>query len=313
MGTIETMEVDLTELAAQADAERDRLTDRLAGACGRLAPGRPIGDLLPELLADHPDVEGVLEEARRVTAEVLDFTSSHGLVPDTDGVCEVGPAPASRSWAMAMMAWAAPEEADAPSQYYVTPPDPTWPQAEIQDWLSVFSSTTLPAITVHEVAPGHFTHGRSLRRAPTLVRRGLQSATFAEGWAHYVEEMVIEAGFRADDPRYEIGMCLEALIRVTRLASAIGLHTGEMSVEDAELRFRRDAHLLGSAARSEAARGTFDIGYGRYTWGKLAILAARDRAERAWGAGFSLGRFHAALMALGAPPIGLLDTAVLEG
>lgn len=310
LGTVDAVEIDLTELAARAEAERDRLTLRLADACGRQAPGRTVSEIIPELLADHPDLDGVLTHAREVTREVLEFTAQHGLVPDTDGICEVGPAPASRSWAMAMMCWAAPEEDDAPSQYYVTPPDPSWPEEEISEWLSVFSRTTLPTITVHEVAPGHYTHGRSLRRAPSLVRRGLQGYAFCEGWAHYVEEMVMEVGFRADDPRYEIGMCIEALLRVTRLSCAIGLHTGAMTVDDATERFRRDAHLTGAAARSEANRGTFDIGYGRYTWGKLEILAARERAREAWGAQFSLARFHTALMAAGSPPIGLLDSAL---
>ena len=73
-------------------------------------------------------------------------------------------------------------------------------------------------------------------------------------------------------------MYLEALLRVTRLASAIGLHTGGMTVEESTRRFQHDAHLTLKSAQSEAARGTFDIGYGRYTWGKLEIQALRARA-----------------------------------
>ena len=40
-------------------------------------------------------------------------------------------------------------------------------RSEQEEWLEVFSATTLPGITVHEVAPGHFSHGRALRQAPT--------------------------------------------------------------------------------------------------------------------------------------------------
>src|SRR5205823_1583222 len=95
---------------------------------------------------------------------------------------------------------------------------------------------------------------------------------FVEGWAHYVEELFAEEGFRGGDPRYVAGMCVEALIRVTRLAVALGLHTGAMSLDEAVGRFERDAFLRGEAARSEAGRATYDPTYGRYTWGKLAIL-----------------------------------------
>ena len=47
---------------------------------------------------------------------------------------------------------------------------------------------------------------------------------------------------------------IEALVRVTRFACAIGVHTGAMTVEDAARRFETDAFLQGPAAMSEAAR-----------------------------------------------------------
>ncbi|HXL20727.1 MAG TPA: DUF885 family protein, partial [Streptosporangiaceae bacterium] len=62
-----------------------------------------------------------------------------------------------------------------------------------------------------------------------------------------------------------------------------------------------------------ARRATFDPTYGRYTWGKLEIMALRERARAAWGSGFSLQRFHSALLELGSPPLGLLDTALQRG
>jgi hypothetical protein len=312
LGAFEAVEIDLEDLADQADCERDRLRTMLVEACARLDPRRRTGEVVAGLLADHPGVDGVIAEAQQVTAEVLAFTRERELAPWTDGECLVGPAPQSRRWAMAMMSWAGPEEPDAPSWYHVTPPEPDWPAEEIAQWMAVFSRTTLPAITVHEVAPGHYAHSRSLRRLTSPVRRQLIGGTFTEGWAHYVEEMVAEQGFRADDPRYVVGMCLEALVRVTRLVCSIGLHTGHLTVDGATERFRLDAFLGDAAARSEANRGTFDIGYGRYTQGKLAILELREQARARWGADFSLPRLHSALLELGAPPIGLITAALRE-
>jgi uncharacterized protein (DUF885 family) len=208
------------------------------------------------------------------------------------------------------MSWSAPGEVDAPAWYYVTPPRPDWPAEEQEEWLQVFSRTTLPAITVHEVAPGHFSHGLALRRAPSEPRQQLFSEAFVEGWAHYVEEVAIETGFHAEDPRFTVGVAIEALVRVTRFACALGLHAGDMTVPDAAARFERDAFHAGPAALSEARRGTFDPTYGRYTWGKLAIRDLREQARRQWGEGFDLPRFHAAMLSLGAPPLGLLDHAL---
>jgi uncharacterized protein (DUF885 family) len=247
------------------------------------------------------------------TRRAIDFTAEHDLVPYSDGECLVGLAPESRRWAMAMMSPAAPGEPEGPSWYHITPPEPGWPEHEIEEWLEVFSDTTLPGITVHEVAPGHFSHGRAIRRAATPVRRTLHSEAFVEGWAHYAEELCVEEGFCADDPRFAVGVWLEALVRVTRLACAIGVHTAGMTVAEAARRFETDTHLTGSAALSEARRATFDPTYGRYTWGKLEIMDLRERARKEWGASFTLKRFHTALLDLGSPPLGLLGTAVDRG
>jgi hypothetical protein len=313
LGTAEAMDVDLGSLAARADAERDRLTHRLAESAAQVDPGRPPLDVARELVRDHPDRTGVIETARYWTERAIGFTRDRDLVPYHDGTCLVGEAPASRRWAMAMISTNAPPEPDAPSWYWITPPDESWPEDEAEEWLEVFSATTLPVITVHEVAPGHFSHHQALRRAQGQVRRTLSSSAFVEGWAHYAEELCVEEGFGGGDPRFAIGVWLEALVRVTRLACALGVHTAGMTVAEAAARFEAATHLAGPAALSEARRATFDPTYGRYTWGKLEILRLRERARGEWGASFTLKRFHSALMALGSPPLGLLGTAVERG
>src|SRR6266511_3758959 len=303
-------------LAEKALAAHARLVEHVE-ACARDGdPDASLGAANLDLLlsaSEATEVDlGRLEE-QADTAEAIAFTRERGLVPGLDGECLVGPAPPSRRWALAMMSWAAPYEADAPSRYYITPPDPLWPHDEQEHWLEVFSRSSLPAITVHEVAPGHFAHGRYLRRVAGDVRRTLHSTAFIEGWAHYVEEVCLDEGFRDGDPRFAVGVAVESLQRVTRLAVSIGLHSGSMSVDDAIARFQSDSFIRGSAARAEATRATFDPTYGRYTWGKLEILRLRERARAAWGSGYSHPRFHTALLEMGSPPLGLLGHALNGG
>ncbi|MFL6240999.1 MAG: DUF885 family protein [Actinomycetes bacterium] len=313
LGAMEAIDIDLAALTRIAESETTRLTELLHDACARYRADAQPRELIAELLSDHPDADGVLSSSTALTEEAIAWTAEHELVPYDDGVCVVERSPESRRWAMAMMAPAAPWEQDAPSFFHVTPPHPDWPAEAQEDWLSVFSATTLPAIAVHEVAPGHFSHARALLRAPTPVRRTLFSESFIEGWAHYAEELCVEEGFHADDPRFAIGVYLEALIRVTRLVSAIGIHTGAMDVDESARRFRDDAFLRGPGARAEAERATFDPSYGRYTWGKLVINELREQARKQWGDGFSLRRFHTAMLDLGSPPLGLLGVALERG
>src|SRR5262249_43769907 len=201
-------------LAERADTERDRLAALLAESCARVDPGRPPLEVARQLVRDHPDADGVIAAARQWTRLAIEFTRDHDLVPYQDGECRVGPAPESRRWAMAMMSPAAPGGPEGPSWYHTTPPGDSSPEQDREgrpggERLEVLSATTLPGIPVHEVAPGHFSHGRAIRRAPTEVRRILHSDSFVEGWAHYAEELCVEEGFCADDPRFAIGVWLE--------------------------------------------------------------------------------------------------------
>ena len=312
LGPAESMSVDLGRLEERADQERDRLGTRLDEACERLSPGVPPARLVRELLRDHPGEEGIYAAARETIEEATAFVIGNDLLPPPGGAWEVGPAPPSRRWAAAMMYWTGPFEDDAPARYYVSPPDESWDEEAKHEWLAVFSATMGPAVTVHEVMPGHFAHGRMLRQLVRGdVRRSLFSEAFVEGWACYAEELMVEQGFRADDPRFAIGVYLDALVGVTGLASALGIHRGTMTVDDATARFEADAFLPGAAARSEAERATYDPTYGRYTWGKLEIMSLRDEALAAWGTKFSLRRFHEALLALGAPPLGTMGDALV--
>ena len=311
LGDPEAMTVDLGRLEVVADAERARLSERLVQDCERYRPGLPPAEVVRELLRDHPDDEGIYPAARDLIEELTTFSTEHDLLPDLGGTCLVGPAPPSRRYAVAMMSWTGAYEREAPAFFYVNPPDPSWDEETKERWRSLFSATTLPAIAAHEVTPGHFAHGRMIRLAARGdVRRSLVSLAFVEGWAHYAEELLVEEGFRQDDPRFAIGVWVEALVRVTRFAAALGIHRGTMTVHDAAERFREDAFLEEPAAQSEASRATFDPTYGRYTWGKLEIRALRDEAIARWGPRFSLRRFHEAVLELGAPPLGTLGDAL---
>ncbi len=312
LGNAESMPVDLGRLEERADQERDRLRARLYEACARLSPQVPPSRLVRELLRDHPEAEGIYAAARQTIDEATAFVVDNDLLPPPGGACEVGPAPPSRRWAAAMLYWTAPFEDDAPARYYLSPPDESWDEQAKHEWLAVFSATMGPAVTVHEVTPGHFAHGQMLRqRVRGDVRRSLFSEAFVEGWAHYAEELMVDQGFRAEDPRFAIGVYLDALVAVTGHACTLGIHQGSMTVHDAAERFEADAFLLGPAASSEATRAAYDPACGCYTWGKLEITSLRDQAAAAWGARFSLRRFHEALLALGAPPLGTIGDALV--
>jgi len=192
--------------------------------------------------------------------------------------------------------------------YYVTPVDASWPAPRQEEWLRSLNRTMLKNITVHEVWPGHYLQFLHFRHAKgSLTRKVFLSPSFTEGWAHYCEQLAIEAGIGGANPNAEVAQLHDALLRDCRLLVSIGLHTGGMTLEQATKIFVERAHFEPLPAEREAIRGTFNPEYFCYTLGKLRILEARrallDREFHG-----SQKAFHDRLLSTGAPPVGLLET-----
>ena len=120
---------------------------------------------------------------------------------------------------------------------------------------------------------GGFVHQQRfhLRQVASTFRKSIlfSSTAMVEGWAHYAEHMMVEAGFRRQDPAVRLGQLAESLIRLCRLVVGLRLHGEDLSVEQGVRMFREEAYLEEASARREAERGTFDPTYLVYTVGKL--------------------------------------------
>ena len=109
-----------------------------------------------------------------------------------------------------------------------------------------------------------------------------------------------------------IGQLLNALLRNVRFMSAIGLHTGKMTVEQSEKMFREVAFQDAGNARQQAARGTFDAAYLNYTMGKLMIRKLRDDWCADRGGREAWREFHDKFLSYGGPPIPLIRKDMLK-
>ena len=163
---------------------------------------------------------------------------------------------------------------------------------------------TLWHISIHEVYPGHFLQFQHLRQVDSKVRKSIffAPASFIEGWAHYCEQMMVEAGFRRNEPAVKLGQLAEALVRLARFVVCIRLHCEDMSVEQGMRFFRDEAYLEEATARREAERGTFDPTYLVYSVGKLMMLKLRHDYKEQQGNKYSLRSFHDALLGQGCAP-----------
>ena len=130
-----------------------------------------------------------------------------------------------------------------------------------------------------------------------------------EGWAHYAEQMMIDAGFGGNDPKLRLAQLQEALLRDCRYVVAIKMHTRGMTVDEATRFFVEQGFQEPANAHEEALRGTYDPMYLAYTLGKLQIQALRD--EYLAKTGRHLRAFHDAFVAQGGLPVAFIRKLIL--
>jgi hypothetical protein len=267
--------------------------------------------LATKVQKSRPKASELLAEARRVVDASREFMLAHHIasLPSQPNL-EVKETPPFMRWNQAFLNSGGPfDRAELSAYYYITLPDPKWTPKEQQEY--VLSRGELVSTSVHEVFPGHYLQGLWQRNAPTFVQKIASSYSFSEGWAHYVEQMMVEEGFASESAETRLGQLSDALLRNCRFVASIGIHVLGMSVDEAQRRFVQDCKQDEAGARQQAMRGTFDPGYFAYTLGKLQILELRAEAQQRLGARFDLQRFHGALLAHGAPAIALIRERVL--
>jgi uncharacterized protein (DUF885 family) len=263
--------IEQIEAAGRADLERN--TAAIKAECANYLPKGTIAACVAKVAAKKP-AEGTLDAARRQLIMLRDFVQKNNVVniPNDDQALVAEAPPYNRNNA-AFIQVPGPYDKGVAATYNIAPPDPKWSKAEQLQYLP--SEATLLFTSVHEVWPGHFLQFLHSNSNADKLEALWVGYAFAEGWAHYSEEMMYEEGLGRGDPELHIGQIMDALLRDVRLLSSIGLHTEGWTVAQSEKMFREQAFQDPGNARQQAARGTYDPAYLNYTLGKLMIRKLR--------------------------------------
>ena len=310
----EMIELPLDELLRIAEADLRKNQAAFAETARRIDPKRTPADVLKAIEVDHPPAEKLLATTQAELDALARFMTEKRIVT----IPKAAPAkveetpPFLRAITTASMDIPGPFERVATEAYYnMTLPNPKLSAAEKNEFMTQWYYAAITNVSVHEVWPGHYLQFLYARDFPSDVRKVLGAATNSEGWAHYCEQMVIDEGFHADDPRYRLAQVQDALLRDARFIVGIRMHTKGMTIPEAEAFFVKEGYQSRPAARSETKRGTSDPTYGYYTMGKLMILKLRDDYRAKMGERFSLQEFHDSFIKLGPLPLPLIRKAML--
>ncbi|HEX5474011.1 MAG TPA: DUF885 domain-containing protein [Vicinamibacterales bacterium] len=304
----EGITLDADRLLAIAQRELRATQDEFKRAASTLDAADPF-EAWARAKVSHPPAGALVDTAQQQLDQLATFIARHDLVSVPDGASvRVAATPRFYRWTFASMWTPGPfEPRPLGACYYITDADPAWPAERQEEHLRDLNYGTLWSISVHEVYPGHFLHYQHLRPLTSTLRKSILFASTAmvEGWAHYAEQMMVEAGFRRTDPAVRLGQLAEALVRLCRTIVGIRLHCEDLSVEQGVRFFREEAYLEETSARREAERGTFDAAYVLYSLGKLMVLKLREDVKASTAARFSLRQFHDTLLGNGTVPLWL--------
>ncbi len=165
----------------------------------------------------------------------------------------------------------------------------------------------MPALTLHEAAPGHSWAGLIAREHadPDGFRGG--GSAFGEGWALYCERLGTEMGMY-HTPYEKFGMLSFQSWRASRLVVDTGMHAMGWTREQAQQYLRDNTALSEHDIEEEIDRYISWPGQAlSYYLGMTEIMKERHHAEEVLGRKFNLRAFNDAVLATGGLPLPVLD------
>jgi uncharacterized protein (DUF885 family) len=271
--------------------------------------------VMAQLGKEHGDVDSMVDDAKDIAKEIKSFIRSRKILrlPDPDR-CEIIEMPEfQRGNSTAFLNPAPPLDPKARSFYAVSPPPKDWDDRRVRTYLEEYNSAMMRILTIHEAYPGHYVQLEYSNRNPSLIRRVLFSGTFAEGWAVYTEQMMLDQGFGNGDLSLRLHQLKFYLRAVTNAILDHQMHCSNMSDEEAlkllvEGAFQTEGEALGKIVRAKQSSCQLST----YFVGRMAFYRLRQQVEREQGDAFDLARYHEAVLAHGTLPVKFLPELVRE-
>jgi len=310
------------EVLAEAEREAIRVESELAvlarQAWGTTFPGKPlppddaegrhalIRQVLEAVADDHGTPQGLLGDVRGTVAEIKHFITERKILrlPEPDQ-CRIIEMPEfMRGNAVAYLNPAPPLDSRGTSEFAVSPPPKYWSAARIDSFLREYNRQMLKILTIHEAYPGHYVQLEYSNRSPSLIRKVLSSGTFAEGWAVYTEQMMLDQGFGAGSLPLRLQQLKFYLRAVVNAILDHKMQAGSMTDSEAKdllmnRAFQTEGEAVGKIIRSKQSSCQLST----YFVGRTAFYRLRQAIGREMGDRFDLARYHEAVLAHGTLPL----------
>jgi uncharacterized protein (DUF885 family) len=234
------------ELEANATAEYDRVRAEMARLARELWPAwmgeaSPPDDddaavraVLDAIAAQHPRPEQLLDFCREENARIEAFVAERDLVTLTEEPMQIIWTPQFlRSFGGAMLIQPGPLDRGLDSFFAITPMPEDWSPERKESYLREDNNRMLRLLTIHEAVPGHYLQLAHANSCPSVLRAIFASGVFAEGWAVYITQVMMDVGYGAEDPALMLVHWKFYLRSITNTLMDIRIHSGAMDEAEA--------------------------------------------------------------------------------
>jgi uncharacterized protein (DUF885 family) len=316
------LKTDLTpdELEARAASAYDRVRGEMVRLARELWPAwvgdEPMPDegdrlvrrVLDAIAAEHPRADELLDFCRAETGRIEAFIRERDLIGLPDEPMQIVWTPKFlRAFGGAMLIPPGPLDRGLDSFFAITPMPDDWSDERRESYLREQNMRQLRLLTVHEAVPGHFLQLAYANRSTSLVRAIFWSGVFAEGWAVYITQVMMDAGYGADDPALMLVHWKFYLRSITNTLMDLRIHAGSMTEAEAmELMVTGGFQEEGEAVNKWDRARLSSTQLCEYFLGSVGMTAleaeARRRADED-GREFVYRPFLESVLGHGSPPL----------
>ncbi len=274
-----------------------------------------ITQVLDVLNQDHGKASELTDEARRWAEKIKVFITKNDILRlPTPDRCKIVEMPEfRRGYSVAYLDPAPPLDPKGASYYAISPPPASWDARRQQSFLEEYNRHMMQILTIHEAYPGHYVQLEYSNRHPSFIRRVLMSGIFAEGWAVYTEQMMLDQGYGDGDLALRLNQLKFYLRAVANAILDHKMHcTGMTDAEAMELLVQQSFQSEGEAVGKISRAKQQSCQLSTYFVGRMAFYNLRQQIQREQGQAFDLGRYHEAVLAHGTLPVKYLPELVRE-
>jgi uncharacterized protein (DUF885 family) len=264
---------------------------------------------------DHGKPEELVRDAKATVDRIKAFIADDDILrlPDPDRCLVLEMPEFQRGNSAAFLNNAPPLDPRASSIYAISPPPHDWDDRRVESYLEEYNKYMIQILTIHEAYPGHYVQLEYSNRCPSLIRRVLFSGVFAEGWAVYTEQMMLDQGYGKGDPVLRLNQLKWYLRAVANALLDHHMHCDGMTDDEAlalltKRAFQSEGEAIAKIVRAKQSSCQLST----YFVGRTAFYRLRQAIEREQGDKFDLGRYHEAVLDRGTLPVKYLPELVRE-